>query len=264
MERLFKLKMLVLVLGVFIMAGCAQQQSVRRFGNLAQLKPGQAQKYKDLHADVWPEVLEELKKCNLRNYSIYMKQLEPGQAPHLFGYFEYTGSDFDGDLAKMMENPTVQKWENAAVGQCFKDMSPDGSSQWWVGMEEVFYFAGDTQTKMANSKAQRYGSVIGVKPEVLDAYKLIHKYPWPPVMDAIKRGKLRNYPIYLHEINGKLYLFAYFEYVGSDFAADMAMVDGHPATVAWIKFTDQVCQIPIPTRAEGEWWANMEQVFHMD
>jgi len=23
-------------------------------------------------------------------------------------------------------------------------------------------------------------------------------------------------------------------------------------------------QQPIPTRAEGEWWANMEEVFHVD
>ena len=256
--------LIILALAVIVIQGCAGNNSVKRFGQLAQIKPGQVERYKDLHDKIWPEVVEELKKYNVQNYSIYIKQLEAGQQPYLFGYFEYTGNDFDGDMAKMMKNPTVQKWENTAGGECLKDMSPDGKGQWWADMEEVFYTPGDTGTKIDNSKVQRYGSVIGVRPEVIDAYKLIHKYPWPPVMDAIKRGKIRNYPIYLHEIDGKLYLFGCFEYVGDNFDADMAIVDGDPATKAWIKFTDQVCQLPIPTRDEGEWWANMESLFYME
>ena len=257
-------KSVCLIIAIILFQGCQMNRSVKRFGQLAQIKPGQVEIYKDLYDKIWPEVVEELKKYNVQNYSIYMKQLEVGHQPYLFGYFEYTGTDFDADMAKMMENPTVQKWEDTAGGECLEDMSPDGKGLWWAEMEEVFYTPGDTETKIDNSKVQHYGSVIGVRPEVIDAYKLIHKYPWPPVMDAIKRGKIRNYPIYLHEIDGKLYLFGYFEYVGDSFAADMAIVDGDPATKAWIKFTDQVCQLPIPTRDEGEWWANMESVFYME
>ncbi|MCB0110505.1 MAG: L-rhamnose mutarotase, partial [Caldilineaceae bacterium] len=58
-------------------------------------------------------------------------------------------------------------------------------------------------------------------------------------------------------------LFAYFEYIGDDFAADMAKMAADPTTQEWW----QVCtplQDPLPTRAEGEWWATMDEVFHTD
>ena len=63
--------------------------------------------------------------------------------------------------------------------------------------------------------------------------------------------------------DGKHYLFSYFEYVGSDFAADMAAMAADPRTQEWWKITDP-CQEPLPDRAEGEWWAAAEEVFHVD
>jgi hypothetical protein len=38
--------------------------------------------------------------CNIRNYSIYLHRLPDGNH-YLFSYFEYVGSDFAGDMAKM-------------------------------------------------------------------------------------------------------------------------------------------------------------------
>ena len=58
-------------------------------------------------------------------------------------------------------------------------------------------------------------------------------------------------------------MFAYWEYVGSDFAADMALMAEDPAMQAWWKICNPL-QDPFPTRAEGEWWATMEEVFHID
>ncbi len=263
MKHLSKLHKLVLISTVFMLVGCAPQ-SVRRFGQLAQIKPGQVEKYKNLHTGIWPEVVAQLKKYHFQNYSIYMKELQPGQDPYLFSFFEYTGKDFDGDMAKMMENPTVRKWEDIAGGQCLKDTSLDGKGLWWIEMEEVFFMDGDTQTKVDPSQVERYGWVIGLRPEMVESYKLIHKYPWPPVLDALVEAKVRNYPIYLQQIDDKPFLFGYFEYVGDNFAGDMAGCDGDPASKAWMKFTDDACQVPVPTRAEGEWWASMEEVFHMD
>lgn len=260
-----RLSLMVLLNLCLVLSGCAGfGPRVQRFGQLAQIKPGKVETYKDLHAKIWPEVVEELKKYNVHNYSIYMKQLEPDQQPYLFGYFEYTGKDFDGDMAKMMENPTVQKWEDTAGEQCLVDMSPDSKGLWWVDMEEVFYFDGKTDAKIDETKVQRYGMVIGLRPEMVPSYKLLHKYAWPEVLDAIEKGNIRNYSIYLHKLKGKYYLFSYFEYIGDNFNTDMSMVDNDPATIAWIKFTDIACQIPIPTRAEGEWWAVMEEVYHCD
>jgi L-rhamnose mutarotase len=111
---------------------------------------------------------------------------------------------------------------------------------------------------------QRYGSVIGVLPEKIAYYKELHAAVWPGVLKMIKECHIRNYSIYLKEIEpGEFYLFSYFEYTGEDFASDMARMAADPMTQKWWKETDP-CQLPIPVRAPGEKWAAMEEVFHTD
>jgi L-rhamnose mutarotase len=110
---------------------------------------------------------------------------------------------------------------------------------------------------------QRYGSVIGVKPEKLEEYKQLHAAVWPDVLAQIHRSNIRNFSIFLRRIEGKHYLFSYFEYIGSDFTADMALMAADAATQKWWEHCIP-CQIPFEDRAPGEWWAGMEEVFHGD
>ena len=106
---------------------------------------------------------------------------------------------------------------------------------------------------------QRYGQVIGVKPDQIEAYKRLHAQVWPEVLAMIRACNIRNYSIFRHGTQ----LFAYFEYVGEDFAADIAMMAADPKTQAWWKFTDPL-QEPLPDRSAGEWWSSMKEVFHTD
>ncbi len=106
---------------------------------------------------------------------------------------------------------------------------------------------------------KRYAQLIGVKAEALEEYKRIHAAVWPEVLQTIRACNIRNYSIFYR--NGLL--FAYFEYIGSDFAADMRKMAADPKTQAWWKLTDPM-QDPLPDRAEGEWWASLEEVFHTD
>ena len=106
---------------------------------------------------------------------------------------------------------------------------------------------------------ERHGSVIGIKPEKLEEYKAYHANVWPEVLEMIKKCNIRNYSIY-HKDG---YLFSYFEYVGDDFKADMAKMAADPKTQEWWKVVGPMQQ-PLETRAEGEWWAEMEEVFHME
>jgi len=113
-------------------------------------------------------------------------------------------------------------------------------------------------------RVERYGMVIGVKPEKIDHYKKLHAAAWPGVLAKIKECHIRNYSIYLREVEkGQYLLFSYFEYTGDDFAADMAKMAADPETQRWWKETDP-CQSPIPTRGEKEFWSRMEEVFHLD
>ncbi len=116
----------------------------------------------------------------------------------------------------------------------------------------------------AAPRVERYGMVIGVKPEKIAEYKRLHAAAWPGVLKMIRECNIRNYSIYLRELEpGKFYLFSYFEYTGDDFAADMKKMAADPTTQAWWKDTDP-CQVAIPLKREGEFWSRMDEVFHTD
>lgn len=106
---------------------------------------------------------------------------------------------------------------------------------------------------------KRYGSIIGVRPESLAAYKYHHAHAWPEINAMIKECNIRNYSIYHF---GEL-LFAYFEYVGEDYEADMAKMAADPKTQEWWALVKPF-QRPLPDRKDGEWWADMEEVYHLD
>lgn len=106
---------------------------------------------------------------------------------------------------------------------------------------------------------KRYGQIIGVKPEHFEEYKKYHAAVWPEVLRMITACNIRNYSIF-HKDNQ---LFAYFEYHGTDFAADMAKMAADPTTQKWWAVMEPMQQ-PVETRKAGEWWANMEEVFHLD
>lgn len=106
---------------------------------------------------------------------------------------------------------------------------------------------------------KRYGKLIRVRPEKLEEYKRLHAAVWPEVLQTIYDCNIRNYSIFYRDG----LLFSYFEYVGEDLAADMAKMAADPTTQQWWKLTDP-CQEPIETRHPGEWWAELEEVFHTD
>lgn len=110
---------------------------------------------------------------------------------------------------------------------------------------------------------QRFGQVIRLRPEKYEEYRRLHAAVWPEVLAKLREVNIRNYSIF-HK-NGLL--FAYFEYIGDDFAGDMAKMAADPKTHEWWAVTDP-CQEPIEGNSkssrEGGWWASMEELFHME
>ena len=106
---------------------------------------------------------------------------------------------------------------------------------------------------------RRFGQLIGLKPEQIDAYERLHAAVWPEVLAMISACNMRNYSIFRH---GEL-LFAYFEYIGDDYEADMAKMAADSKTQEWWTRTAPM-QVPLESRAPGEWWATMKEVFHAD
>jgi L-rhamnose mutarotase len=111
---------------------------------------------------------------------------------------------------------------------------------------------------------KRVGSITGIKPDKIEYYKRLHAKTWPSVLKKLKECNIENYSIYLQKIEGKYFLFSYFEYTGADFEKDMKKMAVDSATQRWWKLTDPT-QIPLSEAAsKNQIWTNMEEVFHVN
>jgi L-rhamnose mutarotase len=107
---------------------------MQRMGAILGIKPEAIAEYKRLHADVWPEVLAKIAACNIRNYTIFLREPEN----LLFAYFEYHGTDFAADSAKMAADPKTQEWWSINMPlQVPLETRKEGD--WWATTEEVFH-----------------------------------------------------------------------------------------------------------------------------
>jgi L-rhamnose mutarotase len=103
------------------------------------------------------------------------------------------------------------------------------------------------------------GQAIEVRTDRIEEYERLHAAAWPGVLAAIHRANIRNYSIFRHGTR----LFAYCEYVGDDYATDMAAMASDPIVKDWWRLTDPM-QEPLPDRAPGSWWTTIPEVFHAD
>jgi len=110
---------------------------MKRYGSIIGLRPEKLEEYKRLHAKVWPEILERIKDCNIRNYSIFHRELPDGNH-YLFSYLEYIGADIEADSARMAADPKTQEWW-ALCKPCQEPLANRCENEWWADMEEVFH-----------------------------------------------------------------------------------------------------------------------------
>lgn len=108
---------------------------MRRMGMLIGLKPDRIAEYKKLHAAVWPEILDKIGDCNIRNYSIFLREPEN----LLFSYWEYVGSDFEADMQRMAADPNTQRWWDICM-PCQQPLETRRDGEWWAMMDEVFHY----------------------------------------------------------------------------------------------------------------------------
>jgi L-rhamnose mutarotase len=104
---------------------------------------------------------------------------------------------------------------------------------------------------------RRYARVIRLRPEDEAEYIRYHEDVWPEVLRTIADCGIRNYSIFLRDG----LLFAYFEYHGDDFAADMSKMAACADTQRWWSVIDPM-QEPLDGVAPGERWSDLREVFH--
>lgn len=105
---------------------------MKRFGQVINIKTEEIDAYKEAHAAVWPEILEKITKCNIKNYSIYLFR------DILFSYFEYHGENFESDMALMASDSKTQDWW-ALMKPMQLPVAEVNDNEWWKDIEEVFH-----------------------------------------------------------------------------------------------------------------------------
>jgi len=111
-----------------------QDQSILRVGQVIGIKPECISEYRRLHAETWPEIRSLLSQCNIRNYSIFLKEPEN----LLFAYMEYTGSSWKEDMKKMAEDTAMKRWW-LLTDPMQVPLETRGPNEWWAGMDMVFF-----------------------------------------------------------------------------------------------------------------------------
>lgn len=125
---------------IALFAGCSCQQCAKcetaavtkRTGMVVGIKPEAIEEYKRLHADDNAGVRDLLTKYNMSNFSIYMTEIEGKW--YEFGYWEYTGTDFDGDMAELSKEQRNTDW----LKLCDPMQVPLKGESGWREMELVY------------------------------------------------------------------------------------------------------------------------------
>jgi L-rhamnose mutarotase len=104
---------------------------------------------------------------------------------------------------------------------------------------------------------KRVGMVIEIRVESIERYRSLHAEGYRGIRDLLVKFHLRNYSIFLHQIEDRWFEFGYYEYAGRDFHADIAALAEDQRNQEWLK----VCEpMYIPLKGETG-WAKMEQIF---
>lgn len=107
--------------------------------------------------------------------------------------------------------------------------------------------------------AVRYGSIIGIRPEMIERYEELHRNVPSAVLRTISDCNIVNYSIFRYRDQ----LFGYFEYTGEDYEADMRKIAADPATQQWWAICGPM-QVQTPDKVDGSWWTPIPEVFHHD
>mmetsp|Transcript_9891 Transcript_9891/g.15855 ORF Transcript_9891/g.15855 Transcript_9891/m.15855 type:complete len:146 (-) Transcript_9891:266-703(-) len=112
------------------------RMKVKRFASVIGLNREKEQYYRILHSGTWTPVLERLRKSNIGNFSIYVTELAGKK--YLFSYFEYTGNDYEKDMADIAKDPITQRWWQETDPCQLKLPNRAKPDDNWSQMEMVF------------------------------------------------------------------------------------------------------------------------------
>lgn len=106
--------------------------NTRRIAAVIQLDPDRIDEYERYHREVWPGVLRRLTESHMSNYSIFR------HGTILFSYLEYTGDDYEADMAAIAADPETQRWWEV-MNPMQQPFAERAEGEWWMTLPEVFH-----------------------------------------------------------------------------------------------------------------------------
>ena len=105
---------------------------MKRIGFLLKVKREKIGEYKARHKEVWPEMLNALRRTGWHNYSLFMR--EDGL---LFGYFD-APENFQAALDGMAKEEVNSRWQDF-MAPFFENLAGAHADQGMIQLEEVFH-----------------------------------------------------------------------------------------------------------------------------
>lgn len=141
--------------------------------------PGTEAEYDRRHAEIWPELVDEIRESGLRNFSGFRRGTD---------VWYYT--EADGDVADAFAahgpKPANQRW-NRYFRDVIAQITDDSGGLLWY--EKVF----ESDGPPLDGPFERglFGLVIDL--ERADEYEALHANPWPDLMEALEASGFRKY-----------------------------------------------------------------------
>ena len=109
---------------------------MQRFGSVFKIRPEYKDEYKKAHDEIWTELIEEIKKLGIKNYSIFYRK-----DGTLFSYFE---TDLDPAESKKrwqeyFKKDISKRWQQYMNKFIIKKDNTSTGSDFIEDLEEVFY-----------------------------------------------------------------------------------------------------------------------------
>jgi L-rhamnose mutarotase len=105
---------------------------MKRVGFLLKVKPDKIEEYKARHQEVWPDMLDALRRTGWHNYSLFLRP--DGM---LFGYFEAEES-LQTSLDGMAKEEVNARWQQSMV-PFFENLGGAQADEAMQQLEEVFH-----------------------------------------------------------------------------------------------------------------------------
>jgi len=246
--KLLKSVMPVIIAAV-IVTGCIKQAETKnmsekneviskRLGSLIKVRPEFEERYIILHKHTFPGVLESIRRCNIRNYSIFLLD------GLLFSHLEYVGTNYDADMKAIGDETTKEWWKLTDPMQ--EPLPTRKEGEWWAGMELLYN--SDHKIK-SYTDAKRFAMVADVDDTKLDELRKDINSVSKEQIDALTKANIQNVTFYTKD--GRIYMYG--EYVGKDYEKDKGTLEAEKATLN----SKAVLQKYIKSQ-----WLPMKEVFH--